>query len=487
MNAEQLKNSILQRAIEGKLVEQREEEGTAAELLREIKAEKARLVKEGKLKKEKPLPEIKAEEIPFEIPESWEWVRFSDLFDIARGGSPRPIKQFLTTNANGINWIKISDTEIGGKYIRKTKEKIILEGLKKSRLVQEGDLLLTNSMSYGRPYIMQTKGAIHDGWLVLSPYVSTLNKDFFYYLMSCPYIKNEFANTVAGAVVKNLNKDKVKELLVPLPPLAEQNRIVAKIEELLPHIEQYGKAHDELTALNEKFPDAMKKSVLQYAMEGKLVEQREEEGTAKELLQIIDKYNTKLSPCKSELNFSSMNYDIPASWSFVELNRILSFVDYRGKTPHKSATGIFLITASNIKKGYMDYTRKEYISREEYQTRQERGITEKGDLLFTTEAPMGSSAICDIDECSCGQRIITFKEYHKNTVDLSLMMYFILSPRFQQQLLDNCTGTTAKGIKAEKLKHFLVPLPPLAEQKRIVAKIEELLACCGALGNEPTA
>ena len=140
-----------------------------------------------------------------------------------------------------------------------------------------------------------------------------------------------------------------------------------------------------------------------------------------------------------------------------------------------------MITASNIRQGFMEYTRKEYISREEYEGRQSRGLTEKGDLLFTTEAPMGNAALCDLDECSCGQRIITFKEYTANTVIPALYMYFILSPAFQQQLLDNCTGTTAKGIKADKLKHFLLPLPPLAEQKRIVAKLEEILPLCDRL------
>lgn len=121
MNAQDLKNSILQRAIEGKLVPQRKEEGTAKELLAEIRAEKARLIKEKKIKKSKPLPEITDDEKPFDIPESWEWVRFEDIFEIARGGSPRPIKQFLTESDDGINWIKIGDTDIGGKYILCTK------------------------------------------------------------------------------------------------------------------------------------------------------------------------------------------------------------------------------------------------------------------------------------------------------------------------------------------------------------------------------
>ena len=229
-----MKKSLLQYAIEGKLMPQRKEEGTAKELLAEIRAEKARLVKEKKIKKSKPLPEITDAEKPFDIPDSWEWVRFEDVFEIARGGSPRPIKQFLTESDDGINWIKIGDTDIGGKYILCSKEKIIPEGLSKTRLVESGDLLLTNSMSYGRPYILKTSGAIHDGWLVLSPYLKQTDKEFFYYVISSAYVHNEFARTVSGGVVKNLNKDKVKKIIIPLPPLAEQHRIVAKLEELLP-------------------------------------------------------------------------------------------------------------------------------------------------------------------------------------------------------------------------------------------------------------
>jgi type I restriction enzyme S subunit len=222
-------------------------------------------------------------------------------------------------------------------------------------------------------------------------------------------------------------------------------------------------------------PQELKNSILQLAIQGKLVEQRPEEGTAEELYQQIKNYQRGIKVGKDELNYDSMDFDIPDSWVMVELNQLFNFVDYRGKTPTKISQGVFLITASNIRKGTMDYTRKEYISQEEYMDRQSRGITRKGDLLFTTEAPMGNAAICDLDKCSCGQRIITFQEYAEGTTLTTLFMYFLLSPQFQKQLLDNCTGTTAKGIKADKLKHFRLPLPPYAEQKRIVAKIEELL------------
>ena len=360
MNAQDLKNSILQRAIEGKLVPQRKEEGTAKELLAEIRAEKARLVKEKKIKKSKPLPEITDEENPFDIPESWKWVRFEDVFEIARGGSPRPIKQFLTESDDGINWIKIGDTDIGGKYIIHTKEKIIPEGLSKTRLVESGDLLLTNSMSYGRPYILKTRGAIHDGWLVLSPYLKQTDKEFFYYVISTAYIHNEFARSVSGGVVKNLNKDKVKKIIIPLPPLAEQRRIVDKIEELQPDIDAYDKAQTKLRTIEQRFPDAMKKSLLQYAIEGKLVPQRKEEGTAKDLLakiraekaQLIKEKKIKKSKPLPAITDDEKPFDIPDSWEWVRLGEIIRISSGDGLSSRNMVKGDIPVFGGNGITGY---------------------------------------------------------------------------------------------------------------------------------------
>lgn len=219
----------------------------------------------------------------------------------------------------------------------------------------------------------------------------------------------------------------------------------------------------------------LKNSILQWAIQGKLVPQNPKEGSGDDLFQKLKPFHNNIKPCKDTLDYSSFEFEIPSNWKMVQMIEIFNFVDYRGKTPNKINKGIFLITASNIKSGFMEYTRKEYISEEEYEDRKSRGITHKGDLLFTTEAPMGNAALCDLNVCSCGQRIITLQEYKKDVVLPKLFMFFILSPQFQMQLLDNCTGTTAKGIKAEKLKHLLIPLPPLAEQKRIVAKLEQVL------------
>ena len=248
---ESLKKSILQEAVQGKLVPQDPSDEPAEALLERIRAEKRRLIKEGKIKKDKhesvifrrdnshyeKLDGVERcidDELPFEIPDSWVWVRLGTVLEIARGGSPRPIQQYLTTEPDGINWIKISDTDKGGKYIYKTKEKIRPEGVTKSRMVHSGDFLLTNSMSFGRPYILKTDGCIHDGWLVLSNRFDCYSVDFIYYILSSPFAYYQFCDSVSGAVVKNLNSDKVANALFPLPPLAEQHRIVQRIEELLP-------------------------------------------------------------------------------------------------------------------------------------------------------------------------------------------------------------------------------------------------------------
>ena len=248
---EALKKSILQEAVQGKLVPQDPSDEPAEALLERIRAEKRRLIKEGKIKKDKHESVIFRrdnshyekldgvaccidDELPFEIPDSWVWVRLGTVLEIARGGSPRPIQQYLTTEPDGINWIKIGDTDKGGKYIYKTKEKIRPEGVTKSRMVHSGDFLLTNSMSFGRPYILKTDGCIHDGWLVLSNRFDCYSVDFLYYILSSPFAYYQFCDSVSGAVVKNLNSDKVSNALFPLPPLNEQRRIVQRIEELFP-------------------------------------------------------------------------------------------------------------------------------------------------------------------------------------------------------------------------------------------------------------
>lgn len=165
-------------------------------------------------------------------PKNWKIYKLKELYDIKRGGSPRPIEKFLTTDPDGINWIKIGDAKIDSKYIEETKEKITVEGAAKSRFVEEGDFILSNSMSFGRPYIMKTRGCIHDGWLVLKEKQEGLiYKDFMYYILSSENVYSQFKNAAAGGVVSNLNIQRVENVIVPIPPtLAEQQEIVQVLD-----------------------------------------------------------------------------------------------------------------------------------------------------------------------------------------------------------------------------------------------------------------
>ena len=252
----QTKSKVLDLAIKGKLVSQDPNDESADKLLERIREEKEKLIKEGKLKRDKNETYIFKnsddnsyyekigkeavcidDDLPFEIPDSWRWTKFCNICDIARGGSPRPIEKYITNDADGINWIKIGDTEKGGKYIYSTKEKIKREGIAKSRYVKPGDFLLTNSMSFGRPYILKIDGCIHDGWLVINDNFRVFDQDFLYYLLSSNVMYQLLSIAAKGSTVKNLKSDTVKIVIMPVPPKNEQILIAKKIESIFTQLD----------------------------------------------------------------------------------------------------------------------------------------------------------------------------------------------------------------------------------------------------------
>ena len=188
--------------------------------------------------------------------EGWEYKKLGEVCRIERGGSPRPIKDFITNSPDGLNWIKIGDTDPQGKYIYSTKEKIKPEGLRKSRWVEVDEFLLSNSMSFGRPYILKTNGCIHDGWLVLRDYQKSLIIDYFYYLLISPHVQNQFRTKAQGSTVSNLNTDRVADVNIAFPSLSEQQSIVdyldsafAKIDAMKP---KPSSKHHSKKCLNQK-------------------------------------------------------------------------------------------------------------------------------------------------------------------------------------------------------------------------------------------
>lgn len=196
----------------------------------------------------------------------WPMVPIGSIAEVARGGSPRPIKKFITTETDGVNWIKIGDTEKGGRYITATSEKIIRDGIKRSRWVEEGDFLLSNSMSFGRPYILKINGCIHDGWLVLKPDYDRIDQDFLYYVLSSPFTFAQFDAAAAGSTVRNLNIGLVQKVKIPIPSLEEQRRIVAVLDQSFTALNcARSNAEASLAALED-----LRQSILQQAFAGEL-------------------------------------------------------------------------------------------------------------------------------------------------------------------------------------------------------------------------
>ena len=530
MKALELKKSILQMAVEGKLIAQNTHDEKVEYLLERIKKEKEKLIKEGKIKKEKLTSEIYKkdgsyyervfegktivkdvcidEELPFEIPSSWTWVRLRNVAEVLRGASPRPINQYITYDNNGINWIKISDTEKNGKYIYSTKEKITKEGAVKSRFVKSGDFLLTNSMSFGRPYILKIDGCIHDGWLVLSKYEIAYDIDFLFYLLSSNFVYFQFCINVSGAVVKNLSTDKVLNLILPIPPIEEQKRIVEKINKIIPFIDEYDILEQEITKLNKEFPNNIKKSILQYAIEGRLTERSrsDEFEPVEELLTKIKKEKEKLikeGKIKKEKTTSEiykkdgsyyervfegktivkdvcideeLPFEIPSSWTWVNLCDIVNI--YTGNSINEEekkqkftglSSGYYYIATKDVSFNQeIDYNNGVRIPLSESKFR----IAPKNSILLCIEGGSAGRKIAITNQDVCfGNKLCCFVPIEINVL---FLYYYFQSPQFSLLFKDNINGIIG-GVSINKLKLLKIPLPPIEEQKLIVERVQKLI------------
>lgn len=474
--AKDLRDAVLQAAIQGKLTKQLKDDTSVEEILKSIEEQKRTLIKKNKLKKKTPFHLISNDEIPFDIPDNWVFAKlgYISTYDEAK-------QKINARDANDNLWmLDLEDIAKGGTLLCK-KRVFERKAIGDKTVFEKGSILYSKL----RPYLLKILIADEDGIctpeLVPFKMYGGINTSYIALFLKSPYVDSEINKVTYGVKMPRVGTKTMVNFYVPLPPIEEQQRIVDRVDELMAKIDEYEKLENQLVQLKEQFPKDMRDSLLQAAIQGKLTEQNQSDYSANNDYKRIKESHSSIKPCKSEIDYTSMDLNLPENWVMAELNELFDFVDYRGKTPHKINEGVFLITASNVRKGFMDYTRKEYISEQEYQDRQSRGITEYGDLVFTTEAPMGMAALCDLKKVSCGQRVITLKEYIKGSLIPKLFMLFILSPSFQQQLQDNCTGTTAKGIKGDKLKHFLIPLPPIEEQQRIVDKLDEMLPLVDAL------
>ena len=446
-----------------------------------------------------------ADEVPFEIPEGWEWVRWGTLSESIQYGYNAPAKE------NGrIKMVRISDIQDNSVVWQTVPYCEIDEKDIDTYLLKSNDILFARTGgTVGKSYLVKVvpEDAIYAGYLIRTRYSALLCPEFLKYFMETELYWSQLRNGTIATAQPNCNGKTLAHMLVPLPPQNEQKRIVKKLDKIMAYVVQYNNVYNYTEKLNEEFPELLKKSILQEAVQGKLVPQDPSDEPASVLLERIraekerliqegkikrDKHESVIfrrdnshyekrgseEVCIDEY----LPFELPNNWQWERLINLYNFIDYRGSTPTKIDTGVPLITAKNVKKGYIDYKIRDYISEEEYCTRQSRGISQRGDILFTTEAPLGNVALADLDQFSAGQRLITLQQYTTYPlINNNLVMYFMLSDCFQSQLIEQSTGTTVKGIKADKLKQLWIPVPPLQEQVRILAQLRKVLEACIAL------
>ena len=476
MTPQELKNSILQLAIDGKLVKQRPEEGTAQELYEQIQAEKQRLIKEGKLKKEKPLPEITEDEKPFEIPEGWMWVRFGHITNLLSGQDLKPTD--YNDKKKGIPYIT------GASNI--TDAKVIINRWTENAkaIANKGDLLLTCKGTVGKTVILQEeKVHIARQIMAITSYKADINFIRFFIERQIGALKAQAKSIIPGIERKN-----ILLLTFPLPPLAEQKRIVAKIEELLPLVDRYEKAWTKLEEFNHRFPEDMKKSILQQAIQGKLVEQRPEEGTAQELYaqiqaekqRLVKEGKIKKEKPLPEITEEEKPFEIPEGWMWVRWGDLSESIQYGYNAPAQSAGRIQMVRISDIQNGKVLWESVPFCDIQENEI--PNYLLKKNDILFArTGGTVGKSYLVkDVpgEAIYAGYLIRTrYSEY----LCPEYMKYFMESSLYWSQLKNGTIATAQPNCNGKTLSKMVLPLPPIAEQKRIVEKLEELLAMCERL------
>ena len=482
MTPEQLKASILQYAIQGKLVEQRPEEGTGEELYRQIQAEKQRLIKEGKIKKEKALPEISEDEFPFEIPESWKWVRLSTIGITQTGNTPsKSHPEYI-----GIDIPFITPGDILNGQICYNNQALSLLGKNVARVCDEDSIMqVCIGGSIGKVAITDRKVAFNQQINVVSP-LFCLSK-YLFAVMQSVYFTTRMKERAGGTATPIINRGLWDSLCIPLPPLAEQKRIVAKIEELLPYIDRYAASYERLEQVNTEFPEDMKKSVLQYAIQGKLVEQRPEEGKAEELYRqiqtekkrLIKEGKIKKEKPLPEIAEDEIPFDIPESWKWCRLSDVIDVRDGTHDSPKYVPVGIPLVTSKNLVNGVIDYGNVKYITQEDADKINVRSMVDDDDILFAMIGSIGNPVLVKKDREFCIKNMALFKRFANTDISMRYVYWFLFYAQYK--LKKEASGGVQSFISLSRFREYLIPLPPVAEQNRIVAKLEEILPLCERL------
>ena len=360
------------------------------------------------------------------IPQGWQEKTLEEVCIVERGSSPRPIKNFITDDGSGVNWIKIGDCS--GKYVTSTAQKITEEGAKKSRHVKEGDFVISNSMSYGKPYILKIDGYIHDGWFVLRLNKNLVNADYFYYLLSSNYVKEQYDALATGAIVQNISSDLIKRVQFNLPSLSEQERIVAKLDKAFEAIDKV-KANAEQNLNNTK-------ELFNNTLDSKIRTLYKNSSTQK-LSEVCD--------------VRDGTHDSP------------KYLDKRGHP---------FVTSKNLKNDKIDMEKITYISDSDFEKINERSKVDIGDVLFAMIGTIGNPVVITEEPDFAIKNVALFKNINK--LEPQYLKFLLKSPSVLLKMQLEANGTTQKFVALKYLRNFMVPVPSLSQQQKIVEKLDAL-------------
>lgn len=373
------------------------------------------------------------EELRAELPDDWNAINLGNYAQIYRGGSPRPIQDFLTTSDAGVNWIKIGDVSTDAKYITSTEEKIIPEGVARSRMVYKGDLILSNSMSYGRPYILNIDGCIHDGWLVIQKYEKTFDRGYLYYALSSDQTMQQYVAMAAGSSVQNLNKKKVSKVVLPCPSMQEQN----KIAEILSDIDVL---ITDLHKLLQKKKD-IRRGTLQMLVTGK----KRLDGFSGDWVKINLAKNSRLKARIGWQGLTTAEY-LDEGYSY-------------------------LITGTDFKDGRINWNDCHYVNYDRYV--QDPNIqVSNGDLLLTKDGTIGKVAyISDLNRPATLNSGVFVVKPITDAYTAHFMFYVLESSVFKNFLQQLSAGSTINHLYQKDLVKFDLYVPPTMEEQEAIAGI----------------
>lgn len=493
MTAQELKNSILQLAIQGKLVPQNADDEPASELLKRIANERMQRISDGTLivDKKHTADLITEDDILYDLPDTWKWARFANIVTFNSGKTPQ--RQNTSYWSNGeYPWVSIADMQTDA-ITGVTKECISETAFNEcfsAKISPAGTMIMSFKLTIGKISILGMDAVHNEAIISIYPTAvdsdSVVLKKYLFKILPLIAATGNSKNAIKG---KTLNATSLSNLMIPIPPLAEQERIVAKIEELLPLVAEYDEAEQKLSVLNANFPEMLRKSILQQAVQGKLSERDSSDEPASELLKRIRSEKAKLiaeGKIKKEKPLSSIPdeekpFDIPDTWEWVRLGAVVSkLTDGSHNPPPNTGKGYPVISAKNVKNGLITFENVDrYTDEKGFAKEHPRTDITKGDIILgIIGGSIGNVAVYTHDQKVIAQRSIAIIT---TMIDIGYFVYVLNSPLIQNCMQAAAAGSAQGGVYLGTLSNLLLPIPPLAEQKRIVARVNELLAVCDGL------